>query len=89
MTALRTPRDEVSILMIDDDDLDAEMLRRQLKKTKLKTPLVHVRDGTEGLDVLRGSYPEKVITRPLLILLDVNMPKMGGIRILARATSRP
>lgn len=89
MTALRAPREQISILMIDDDDLDAEMLRRQLKKAGLPTPLIHARDGTEGLAILRGTQADKSISRPLLILLDLNMPKMDGMEFLRQLRADP
>ena len=73
----------VPILIADDDEEDREMVRDALKESRLANNLHCVKDGEELMDYLhhRGKF-EDPIKNPLpgLILLDLNMPRMGGKR---------
>lgn len=66
------------ILMVEDDQVDAMTVRRALKELHVTNPLTHMENGEEALDHLRDPTSE----RPCIILLDLNMPKMGGIELL-------
>jgi len=68
----------VSLLVIDDDDIDATALQRALKKLKLANPVYRAKDGLEGLELLRANK----IPKPYIILLDINMPRMNGLEFL-------
>lgn len=70
----------VTILMADDDDDDFMLTKKALKESKLANTLVRVRDGEELTDYLlnRGIYEGKVVDRPGIILLDLNMPRKDG-----------
>jgi CheY-like chemotaxis protein len=70
---------EVSILLVEDDDIDAMSVERGIKKLKLANPLYRAKNGLEALNLLRG---ESAIERPYIILLDLNMPIMGGLEFL-------
>lgn len=72
----------VSILMVEDDELDVHSFRRTLKKEKVINPLVNAVNGEEALQILRGEHPEKTIEKPYIILMDINMPRMNGIECL-------
>lgn len=67
-----------SILLIEDDLVDAMTVRRALKELKVTNPLSHVENGEEAIAHLRD--PKK--DRPCIILLDLNMPVMNGIEFL-------
>lgn len=69
----------VTILLVDDDDVDAMGVQRALQKLKILNPVVRARDGVEGLQKLREP---NAVPRPYLILLDINMPRMNGIEML-------
>lgn len=69
---------EVSILLVEDDDIDAMGVERAIKRLRLANPLYRARDGLEGLKILR----EKLIIHPCIILLDLNMPRMNGLEML-------
>lgn len=69
---------EVTLLVVDDDDIDAMTLERALRKLKLLNPVQRARDGQEALDMLRAGS----IASPYMILLDINMPRMNGLEFL-------
>lgn len=70
--------DSMRILHVDDDDVDAEALRRAFRKNKIANPIVHACNGIEALEILRGPINE----RPRIALIDINMPKMGGLELI-------
>ncbi len=67
-----------SILLVEDDEVDAMTVRRALKELHVNNPLMQVENGEEALKYLR--QPGQVM--PCIILLDLNMPVMGGIEFL-------
>lgn len=69
------------VLIIDDDELTAELVERSLRKVDVPCRLVSARDGHDGLCVLRGTT-DRQVERPYLILLDLNMPQMNGLEFL-------
>ncbi len=75
-------KSDVNILLVDDDDVDAEAIERAFRKHKINNPITVARNGLEALDVLRGTASIKPIDRPYLILLDLNMPRMTGLEFL-------
>jgi CheY-like chemotaxis protein len=78
---------EVEILLVEDNATDAELCIRALKKSNLANKLVWVKDGAEALDFLfaTGSYAGRnMTTPPKLVLLDLRLPKVGGIEVLRR-----
>jgi len=73
------------ILLVEDDPADQKLIRTSLRNQKVANDLSIVNDGEEGMDFLhrRGSYGGGT-PRPDLILLDLNMPGMGGKEFLRR-----
>ncbi len=74
-----------AILLVEDDEVDAMTVRRALKELHVSNPLAQVENGEEALAFLR--QPDQVM--PCLILLDLNMPVMGGIEFLQAAKNDP
>ena len=76
--------DEVEILLVEDNDLDAELTTRALKTGGLANKLLRVNDGQEALDYLfrAGEYAGREDTVPRLVLLDLKMPRVSGIEVL-------
>ena len=68
-----------TVLLIEDDDIDAKSVERAFKKLKIGNPIIRAKDGVMALELLRDGN----VSRPNLILLDLNMPRMGGIEFLA------
>jgi two-component system response regulator len=79
----------VDILLVEDSDADAEMTTRALRKGGLVNRLVRVRDGVEALEFVfrEGPWSTRGSTQPKLILLDLKMPRLGGIDELRRLKS--
>ena len=72
----------IHILLVEDDDVDAEMVLRACRRREINNPFTIVRNGVEALEALRGSESQPRLPRPYLILLDINMPRMNGIEFL-------
>lgn len=82
----------VDILLVEDNPQDAEMAIRALKKNNLANHLIHVKDGEEALDFIfaRGAFSDrKGKSNPKVILLDLKLPKVGGLDILKEVKSDP
>jgi two-component system response regulator len=77
--------EEQTILLVEDNDDDAELTARAFKRANVKNPLVRARDGEEALDFLfgRGKYAGRDARElPAVTLLDINMPKISGLEVL-------
>ena len=72
----------IQILLVEDDEVDAEAIQRAFKKYKIANPVHRASDGIEALEILRGLGGRQALTWPYLILLDINMPRMNGIEFL-------
>src|SRR5882724_9276708 len=73
----------VNILLVDDDSVDVMNVQRAFKKNNITNPLFVAHNGVEALDQLRGSSgAPKIDPVPRIIMLDINMPKMGGLEFL-------
>jgi len=74
---------EVNILLVEDDDLDAMAIERAIVKQKAPVRFIRLKDGQEALEFLRkGRITTNDVALPYLVLLDLNMPRMGGIEFL-------
>ncbi|PYM16932.1 MAG: hypothetical protein DME18_00315 [Verrucomicrobia bacterium] len=86
--ALSGLRDElVDILFVEDNLDDVELTMRAFKRAKISNRVHVVHDGAEALDFLfcAGAYAHRRITRhPQLILLDLKLPRVGGLEVLRR-----
>jgi two-component system response regulator len=83
---------ELSILLVEDNASDAEMTIRALKKNTLANNLLHVKDGAQAMDFIfcEGDHTQRSIeSQPKVIMLDLKMPKVNGLEVLARIKSDP
>jgi len=79
----------VSIMIVDDDKIDIMALRRCFRVVDLQNTVVEARNGVEALARLRGSDGKAPVPKPHLVLLDLNMPRMGGLEFLDEVRRDP
>ncbi len=79
-----------NILLVEDDKVDVMNVQRSFKKTNITNPLYVASNGVEALEILRDKSTEvKMPKTRRLVLLDLNMPKMGGIEFLKELRADP
>ncbi len=76
--------EEIEILLVEDNERDAELAMRALKKAGLANKLLWVKDGEQALDYLfrRGKFATREDVVPRIVLLDLKMPRVDGIEVL-------
>jgi CheY-like chemotaxis protein len=86
-----TPTQTINILLVEDDEVDVLNVKRAFKKNNIANPLYVAGNGLEALEMLRGinGHPPTVPAHRRLILLDLNMPCMGGIEFLQALRADP
>lgn len=72
------PHNELTVLLVEDDEVDIMAVKRAFDKAKIANPVIVAHDGIEALEKLRSGD----VSRPFLILLDLNMPRMNGLEFL-------
>ena len=77
---------EPIILLVEDNSSDEQLTLRALRKNNILNKVVVVRDGAEALDYLfgSGSAGHEGKDLPKVVLLDLNLPKIGGLEVLRR-----
>ena len=81
---------ELEILLVEDNMNDAELTIRALRKNNIANHIIHLKDGAIAIDFLfgNGQYEGRNINKkPKVILLDLKMPKGGGIEVLEKIKS--
>lgn len=71
----------INIMLVEDDEIDVMNVKRAFLKNNVKNPLLVAGDGIEALQLLRSMKNDHQAV-PKIILLDLNMPRMGGIEFL-------
>ncbi|MEQ8579597.1 MAG: response regulator [Balneola sp.] len=80
----------VEILLVEDNDNDAEMALRALKKNNISNKVTRLKDGEEALEFLFGTgefQGRSIHNHPRVILLDLKMPKVDGLEVLKAVRS--
>jgi CheY-like chemotaxis protein len=79
----------ICILQAEDSLGDAQLTRLALSEGEVPHDLHHVRDGIEALQFMRNEPPYADAPRPDLVLLDLNMPRLGGHEVLMAMKNDP
>lgn len=79
------------ILLVEDNANDVELILAALAESRLANEVVVVRDGEEALDYLyrRGVFRLRMEGNPVVVLLDLKLPKVDGLEVLAQLKSDP
>ena len=77
------------ILLVEDDPNDAELTVMALTDNHLANEIVIARDGEEALVYRRGAYESKEGGNPIVVLLDLKLPKVDGLEVLKQVKSDP
>jgi CheY-like chemotaxis protein len=79
------------ILLAEDDPNDVELMLTALGEHHLANEVDVVRDGAEALDYLfhRGAYADRASHNPVVVLLDIKMPKVDGVEVLRQLKGDP
>jgi two-component system, chemotaxis family, response regulator Rcp1 len=78
---------EFHILLVEDNPADARLTLEAFRGVRVGTRISHVKDGAEALDFLRRAGRFADVTKPDLILLDLNLPRKDGREVLAEIKS--
>ena len=81
----------LTILLAEDDEGHAHLIQKNLIRAGVTNEVVHVKDGQEALDYLRcdGDFAGREVDGPLLLVLDINMPRVDGVEVLSQVKSDP
>ena len=79
----------VDVLLVEDDEGDILITREAFEFHKIRNPLHVVTDGEQALQFVRRTGPFTDAPRPGLILLDVNLPRLSGLEVLAELKRDP
>ena len=77
---------DIEILLVEDNDADAELTLRALRKGHISNKIARVHDGVEALEFIfrEGSFAQRDPALPKLIMLDMQMPRLNGLEVLRR-----
>ncbi|MBU4461146.1 MAG: response regulator [Verrucomicrobia bacterium] len=82
----------IVILLVEDDEAHAEIVRRNFEASRMANRLIHVTDGQAALDYLyrRNGYSDPGESpRPGIVLLDLRLPKVDGLDVLKTIKADP
>lgn len=82
------PPNVARILLVEDNDADVYLFRKALETADLRFELIVIRDGAEALAFVRRERENSTSQLPDLVVLDLNLPKVGGIQVLRAIRER-
>lgn len=79
----------LNILLVEDDEVDVMIVKRAFQKKRIAAPLTVAGDGEEALQILKQTESSENSHQGRMVLLDLNMPRMGGIEFLKELRDDP
>ena len=85
------PAEPLIIVLAEDDEGHAYLVRQNMMRAGIANEVIHVKDGQEALDYLRreGQFADRPANGAMLLVLDINMPRVDGIEVLSQVKSDP
>jgi CheY-like chemotaxis protein len=80
---------QVTILLVEDDDVDAATVARGLASARIVNQLVRAHDGVEALEMLQGSNGRQKLRPPYILLVDIRMPRLDGLGLVRAIRANP
>lgn len=80
---------QVTLLLVEDDDVDAATVTRGLANARIANPFVRAHDGIEALEILQGTNGRQKLRAPYLLLVDIRMPRLDGIGLVRAIRANP
>lgn len=80
---------EKSVLLVEDSQDDVDLTLHCFKKNNIQNKIIVVRDGVQALDYLFGNNSTANQESTMVVLLDLKLPKVGGLEVLHRIRSEP
>ena len=81
----------ILIVLVEDDDGHANLVERNLQRAGLANGIHRLKDGQEALDYVqgKGAHAGRPAPHPMLLLLDIKMPRVDGVEVLRQLKSDP
>jgi CheY-like chemotaxis protein len=81
----------ILIVLVEDDDGHANLVERNLKRAGFANGMLRLKDGQEALDFVqaKGAHAGRSTPHPMLLLLDIKMPRVDGVEVLRQLKSDP
>jgi CheY-like chemotaxis protein len=83
------PGRSLHILLVEDNDVDAELIVREFQQQGGQQIITLARDGIEALERLRGLPGHAKLVQPYLIITEIDMPRMNGLEFLRELRQDP
>jgi CheY-like chemotaxis protein len=89
LQGLKGSFEPAQFLIIDDDEVSIMAIKRSMRSLKMENQITIAHDGAEAIEILQKAILPDGILPPIIVTLDLNMPKMGGLQFLEHIRADP